>query len=179
MRYQQSVGINVECNVGILKKKKRAKKYIKEHHFMFVEAPFQKVAEDVLQWGVSEWWPKDLCVQYKGVEGESLKSGTACKLIIKSKLIKTVLKGEVIRLRENKALHIEWRSGLIKGHEFIMVEERSNGTRIDYRSRYVGSNFLTQLIWVIFFRKQYNEGIRQALDILRDKATKYDEDVDV
>jgi hypothetical protein len=157
--------------MGILKNKKSKINYIKEHHFLFVEVPFGQISEDALKWGWAEWWPKDLALQYKMNDGDVLTEGVACKLIVKSKVLKSVLKGKMIQVRPNRDFQIEWLSGMIKGQEFVLVEERSNGMRIDYRSRYVGSNFLTQLIWVVFFRKQYNESIRQALNAFKHKVT--------
>ena len=148
------------------KKKSKTKKYIKEHHFLFIESPFEKVSDEVLKWSWSSWWPTDSALRYVSDDGE-LEVGKPCRLVLKGRFVKAVFKGEVIKIRPNRALQLEWRSGMMVGQEFVIVEERSNGTRIDHRARYIGTNILTKLIWVLFFRKKYNECIRQALEALK------------
>lgn len=153
--------------MAIFNKKKKAKKYITEHHFLFVEVPFQGHSQEALAWGLSAWWPKKLALQYQRDNGDGLQEGADYKLILKQGLLKTTLKGEMIQVRPNRACQIEWRSGLVKGQEFVIVEERSNGMRIDFRARYAASNLLTQLIWALLFRRKFNDCIKEALEVFK------------
>ena len=153
-------------------KKKKTKSYVKEHHFLFVESLFQDVVDEALKWSWASWWPADSCLKYQTDDG-ILESGKPCKLILKRKFLKVVLRGEIAQIRPKRALQLVWKSGLMVGQEFIIVEERSNGTRIDHRARYAGSNILAKWIWVLLFRKKYNECIVQALDAFKQSVSAY------
>jgi len=154
--------------MNFLKKKKGigSRAHMKEHHFVFVEALFDDVVDEALKWSWSSWWPQDGCLHYE-LDGEFSETGRPCRLVIKTRFLNVVLRGEMLHVRPRRALQFSWHSGLIQGQEFLVVEERSNGTRIDHRTRYYGSNILFSLIWALFFRKRYDACIARALDALK------------
>lgn len=155
-------------------KKIKQKKYFKEHHFLFVEKLFNEIAGDVLKWGRSSWWPKDGDLQYIVEEGE-MEAGKGCTFVLKGKFLKAVFKGEIVQIRANRVLQLTWHSGMMTGQEFVLVEERSNGTRIDHRARYAGSNILNHLLWHLFFQKKYDESIQKALVVLKQSILSEDD----
>ena len=142
-------------------------RYLKEHHFLFIERPYYEVADEILKWGWSSWWPEQGCVQYYVGKDAAVETGTSCEMVLKMGLLRVRLKGGIAQIKEKRMLQIDWRSGMMVGQEFVIVEERSNGTRIDHRARYKGSNFLMKIFWVVCFRRRYQAGIRQAMDALR------------
>ena len=164
--------------LSFLNKKTRSKsnKYIKAHHFLFVEALFQEAADEALKWSWSSWWPKDNPLQYLTDDGV-LEQGKQCRLILKGKFFNAVFKGEIIQFRPGRALQFVWRSGMMVGQEFIIAEERSNGMRIDHRARYAGSNIIAKLIWILFFQKKYEESIKMALEALKKSILQTQQDV--
>jgi len=143
-------------------------RHLQEHHFLFIERPFDEVADDILLWGWSSWWPKNSPLQYTGpAEGGRPDVGMSCKVSLSQKFMKAVFRGEVVQLKPRRVFQIGWQSGMMVGEEFLLVEERSNGVRIDHRVRYTGSNFLTKIIWTLFFRKKYRLSIANALDAMK------------
>ena len=151
-------------------KKVNPKSHIKEHHFLFVEEPFDNVVGEALKWSWSSWWPRGGDLRYE-IDGAEPEEGTPCRLVMNGKFFNIVLKGEIVQNRSRRALQFSWHTGLIKGQEFLIVEERSNGTRIDHRARYDGSNMIFKTVWLLFFRKRYDECIVRALDALKQFIT--------
>jgi hypothetical protein len=154
------------------KRKSQPLKFLQEHHFLFIERPFQDVADEILLWGWSSWWPKESALQYSSLDdAKKPEVGMPCKVSLDRKFMQAVFKGDVVQFKDQKVLQIEWRSGMMIGQEFIIVEERSNGVRMDHRVRYTGSNFLAKAIWVLLFRKRYDLCLNNALDALREHLT--------
>jgi len=148
-------------------KRMKDKHYLKEHQFLFVERPYHEVADEILQWGWSSWWPEQGWAQYRIGEGAVPGAGTACEMVLGRGMLQIRLKGEIVQIKERKAVQIEWQSGMMVGQEFVIVEERSNGTRIDHRLRYRGVNVFAQIVWLVVFRKRYQEGMQQVMDALK------------
>ncbi|MEW5894674.1 MAG: hypothetical protein AB1650_02785 [Candidatus Omnitrophota bacterium] len=164
--------------VGFFKNKTKLPKYLKEHHFTFVERPFHDAVSDILKWGWSQWWPKDSPVQYTltGSGPEEIGPGRSCQMVMTGKFLKSIWSGEVIQLKGH-LLQIEWKSGMMIGQEFVIAEERSNGTRVDHRVRYTGSNLVGRFLWLLFFRKKYHECILQAMDALKTGIGNFEKDM--
>jgi hypothetical protein len=149
------------------RKKGWAAGYFNVHYFSFIEGSFDEIADEILKWGWSSWWPKESVLQYEADAQDGLQAGLPCRMFLKGKFLTVVLKGEIVQIRPKRVLQIEWRSGWVTGQEFIIVEERSNGTRVDFRARFKGTMLLSKMIWLLFFRKKYAECIRQALDVFK------------
>ncbi len=154
---------------SILKKNQvqgKGAKFIQDHHFLFMENMFGEVVDEALLWGWSSWWPKDGDLQYHIISSGGMASGALCELILKKKWGQVVLKGKVVSCAK-RALEIEWSAGLIKARERVTAEERSNGTRLDHQFVFVGSNIVTQFLWVLAFRRWHNQSVVGALDALK------------
>jgi len=150
------------------KGKTRTLQFLQEHHFLFIERPFQEAADKILLWGWSEWWPHDNPLQYTLVtDGRIPAVGEACKASLGGRVLRAVFRGEVLQFKPQRVLQMEWRSGMMSGQEFVLVEERSNGIRIDHRVRYKGTNILTHLLWVLCFRKKYRRCVIGAFEAMR------------
>ncbi len=154
------------------KEKIKPSKSLQEHQFLFIERPFSDVADKILLWGWASWWPKENALQYTSSTGAGLPSvGMNCQVSFSPFGTRVqwgvVSRGEIVQLKPKRVLQIEWRKGMIVGQEFVIVEERSNGTRLDHRVRYTGSNLFAKMIWAILFRKRYQDSIRHALAELK------------
>ena len=61
---------------------------------------------------------------------------------------------------------------MFKGFEIINLEERANGTRIDYELHFQIRGPLNLILWPLIFRKQYTDTIKLIFDALKDHLVK-------
>ena len=70
------------------------------------------------------------------------------------------------QLLPNRLIERTFTKGLFKGFERIMLEERANGTRIDYELHFKIRGLLNIFLWP-FVRRQYIQTINKVLTSLK------------
>jgi hypothetical protein len=149
-----------------------------EVHFVFVEAPFEKVASEIMKWEEASWWPKDSGISVVRSPAGPVQMGT----IFQYKLTKSILKGwtaEVTGYTPNRLLASTFKSGLLQGAEAITIEERANGTRVEYEIRYQVKGLLFKILWTLLGERPHVMAIKKILAAFRNymiEKSKHDQD---
>src|SRR5262249_41993003 len=150
-----------------------------EVHFVFVEASVEKVAAEIMKWEESSWWPKDSGITVVRSPAGPVQMGT----IFQYRLAKSFLKGwtaEVTSLSPNRFLASTFKSGLLQGAEAINIEERANGTKVEYEIHYqVKGTIVNQLLWTLLGERPHREAIKKILAAFRNymiEKSKTDQD---
>lgn len=137
------------------------------HQFLFLEAPIQAVSSEITTWGEANWWPKDCLWKYLRQTDGEIWVGT--KYLIKiNKPSAADWSAEVTQLLPNRLIERTFTKGLFNGFERIMLEERANGTRLDYELHFKIRGFLNFFLWPFVLRGQYLKTIRRILSALQD-----------
>ena len=142
------------------------------YHFFFVEVPIDIVGPEAMAWGQGTWWPqKSLTHFVKAAEGE-VGVGTRFKIKIAKPMTPAVLV-EITNFIPNNILEFTFKSGMFKGgHEVIKIEERANGTRVDYTLNYRIKGILNQILWPLLYHKQYAENSKLIMTVLKEHVLK-------
>jgi hypothetical protein len=143
-------------------------------HFMFIEAPLDIVGHEMIFWGKASWWPNFGTIATVRESENPLQLGTRFRHEIKKPFKQTWI-SEVVKYIPNRLIEWSLRPGMIKGSEVLKLEERANGTRLDYALYGAPSNVLNKFLWKLFVRKPYEEYTKRILLALRDHVTKSQE----
>ncbi|MCB9757765.1 MAG: hypothetical protein H6753_04985 [Candidatus Omnitrophica bacterium] len=137
------------------------------HKFMFLEAPIEAVSAELITWGESSWWPQDCLWKYiRQTDGE-IRVGTQYLIKI-NKPSAADWTAQVTQLLPKCLVERTFEKGLFNGFERITMEERANGTRIDYELHFKIRGLLNILMWPFLFRAQYVKTINKVMDALKD-----------
>lgn len=132
------------------------------HQFVFIEAPIEVVSREVAAWGEASWWPKDVLWNYVRKTDGEIRVGT--KYVIKiNKPSAPDWAAEVTQYQPRHLVERTFSKGMFKGREVVVMEERSNGTRIDYELYFTIRGPLNLILWPLVFRSQYMKTIKQIL----------------
>ncbi len=137
------------------------------HQFLFLEAPIQAVSAELITWGEAVWWPKDCLWKYVRQTDGEIRVGTEYVIKI-NKPSAADWSVEVTQLLPNRLIERTFTKGLFKGFERIMLEERANGTRIDYELHFKIRGLLNIFLWPFVLRAQYLKTIQKILSALQD-----------
>lgn len=142
-------------------------------HFLFLEAPVSIVGPLALHWNEGAWWPQTCDVEISKEGQDAMQVGTRYRQVLRGHKGKGWLV-EVTQLVPGKLLERTFREGLFTGVEKIMLDERSNGTRVDYVLTYRVSGMLNQWLWNLFLEKKHDANIEMILKALKDYLLKHD-----
>ncbi|MCK5581782.1 MAG: hypothetical protein KAJ18_10985 [Candidatus Omnitrophica bacterium] len=156
--------------MNLFKKRKQAEKKLDvNHQFFFVEVPVHIVAPQAMLWGESEWWPKANSMRFirDGEPGEVQEGMQYCQVIAKP--IPKKWKVEVSQVVSNRLVRRLFKNGMFKGgYEIVRIEERANGTRIDYEMHYSIKGLLNKVLWTLIYQRQYEKNVEMALSALKE-----------
>ena len=135
--------------MALLKKnKKKEKKIFVCRHFVFIEAPVDKIWPEIVKWGEAEWWPGKCAIKFTREGHGDIEEGVSyIQEILLNNFSKFVQKKSpkwktrITKLENNLMIERTFFGGMLKGNEVVRLGERANGTRIDYALNYkvVGS----------------------------------------
>lgn len=135
-------------------------------HFVFVEAPIRIVGPEAEVWGEGEWWPKDSGVKVTRQTNGALAVGTRYLHSVNKPFVKDWI-SEVTKYVPGKLVERTFRGGLLEGFEAVTIEERSNGTRVDYELHYRVNGLVGKLLWLLIYRRKHDENIKKILEALK------------
>ncbi len=147
-------------------KKPSAKKQKLNHHFIFIEAPADLVAPEVILWGEAPWWPKNSSMKFIRMTPGEIQVGTKYRQKVLLPLAPT-WDVEVTRLIKGKEIERTFLDGMFKGKEIVTIEERYNGTKIEYAMHYEVLGIFNQILWQLFFKKLHDQNIEMILKALQ------------
>lgn len=140
--------------------------------FVFIEdVPIETVGPQVFLWERSSWWPLKSVLTFTPMDAGATDVGARYKLKIRA--FGSGVHGlEVTKSIPGHFLERTFQDGALQGFETVKVEERSNGTRVDYVLNYYVRGLLNKLSWGIFQRKAYQSGMKNILLSLKNYLLK-------
>lgn len=147
-------------------KRSSAPKQKINHHFVFIEAPADLVAPEVVLWGEAPWWPKNSSMKFIRLTSGEIQPGTRYRQKVLLPLA-PVWEVELTRLIPGKEIERTFLNGMFKGKEIVTLEERYNGTKVEYVMRYEVLGFFNQILWQLFFQKLHDQNIKMILKALQ------------
>lgn len=134
-------------------------------HFIFIEESRDKVAAELMKWDEALWWPKNPGIRIKRQTPGAIQVGT----IFTYKLpLVPAWTAEVATFSFNRTMVSAFQSPFLKGEEIIRIEERANGTKVEYEIRYRIAGLLNKFLWAFFGDKAYRDSIKKILNGFRD-----------
>ncbi|HOW36161.1 MAG TPA: SRPBCC family protein [Candidatus Omnitrophota bacterium] len=146
------------------------------HHFVFIEVPESIVAPEVILWGESSWWPKKCAMKFTRLTEGELRVGTQ----FEQKVLLPLgphWKVEVTKLVPNREIERTFLDGMFKGKEWVVIDERLNGTRVDYYMDCQIQGIVNKILWPVLFKKLHDSNIKMILAALRDYAVKKEKEL--
>lgn len=135
--------------------------------FVFIEERVDKVASAMMRWQELSWWPKNPGIKIMCKMPGPIEVGK----IFQYKLTQRLLGGwtaEVVNFVPNRKLETTFKSGLLQGTESIQLEERANGTKLEYQMRYQVKGPLNKIFWALFGEKAHANAIKKILTAFHD-----------
>ena len=135
--------------------------------FVFIEESVGKVGSAMMKWQDLTWWPKKPGIKIKCKMPGPIEVGK----VLQYKLTQPLLSGwtaEVVDFVPNRKLESTFKSGLLQGIETIQIEERANGTKLEYRMDYQVKGFLNKIFWAIWGERAHANAIKKILEAFRD-----------
>jgi len=157
--------------------KKKKESLTINRHFIFIEAPIEKVSPEVVLWGDAPWWPKASPMQFTRIRGEKIDIGTQYELKVK-KPFGSRWQAEMEELIPDKLVKRTFSKGMVAGYEVIKMSERSNGTRVDYEMHYTIRGFMNKALWNWVYRKQHDDNLKSILQALKQYVLKEQERIE-
>ena len=137
----------------------------RNQHFVFVEAPSKIVGPEIISWGEATWWPKRCSMRFlKQTPGE-IKVGTRYQQKVLM-LFGPRWNVEVTKFVADKEIERTFLDGILIGAEQVTIEERLNGTRVDYVMNYSIRGFAKKMLWRFFFERMHDRNIEMILAAL-------------
>jgi len=140
------------------------------HQFIFVEVPEEIAGPEAIRWGLASWWPKNSRIKYslstKGILSEQL----ALDMEVIKKMtfpMATVAQLKITKYVPDAELELTFQTGMLRGHERISIEGRSNGTRIDYELYGKVKGLFPMLFWHLVLKRIHSRQIKIALGSLK------------
>lgn len=144
----------------------------RNHHHVFIEASEDIVTPQVFLWGEASWWPKACGIRFFKTSAAPLEVGTRLEFqVIKPFRMKS-WDVEVSRMIPNQEIERTFRSGMFVGKEWLTIEPRLNGTRVDYILQYRIRSKGMALLWFLFLRKIHDKNIELIFSALKEYALK-------
>ena len=135
-------------------------------HFVFIEAPLSLVWPEVLAWGEASWWPKGCRMRFiRQTEGE-VAVGTRFEQRVLLPLGPR-WHAQVTRCVHFSTIERTFVDGLFRGLERVTVEERANGTRVDYTMEYRIRGAVNALLWDLVFERLHDQNLEMILAALK------------
>ncbi len=152
-------------------KPEKGKKIFIKRHFIFIEVPLEVVWPQVIRWEESEWWPKLCLFKFVRKTPGELQVGTKFiqKMVIPLMPHSEV---EIVKLIPEREIELAFNKGMFKGFEIIRVEDRANGTRVEYELQYEIPSVPNKILWKLFCQKLFDQGITIILSALKDYVVK-------
>ena len=136
------------------------------HHFVFVEAPVSIVAPEAEIWGEGAWWPQNTEVKITRITDGGMNVGTRYRHAVNKPFVKDWV-SEVTKYVPGALVERTFQDGILEGFELIKIEERSNGTRVDYELHYRVNGLFKQLLWRLIYQRKHDENIRKILEAMK------------
>ena len=133
--------------------------------FVFVEVPIEYVGPQVASVGEAAWWPKN-CLWNISRRPKAKSRSDALHQDSKPSAADWV--AEVTQFVPNRLIEYTFKAGMFRGYQVIKLEERANGTRVDFELHFRVSGLLNAFLWPFVYQKQYEETIMQVLNALKD-----------
>ena len=137
------------------------------HHFILIEAPGHLVVPEIFLWGEASWWPKKSSMKFTRLTPGEIQVGTKYKQEVLLPLAPS-WEVEVTRLIPGKEIERTFLNGMFKGKETIGIEERYDGTRVDYVMQYQVLGILNKILWPSVFQRMHDQNIEMILKNLKD-----------
>ena len=140
------------------------------HHFILIEAPADLIAPEVMIWGEADWWPKNSSMKFTRLTSGEIQVGTKYRQQVLLPLAPK-WEVEVTRLVPGKEIERTFLNGMFKGKEAVRLEERYNGTKVEYEMHYEVLGILNQILWQLLFQKMHDRNIAMILKSLQSYVT--------
>ncbi len=131
-----------------------------------MEVPIDIVSAELITWGESVWWPQSCLWKYRRVTDGEIRVGTQYVIEI-NKRSAPEWNAEVTQLLPRRLVERTFTKGMFKGFEIINMEERANGTRIDYELHFQIRGPLNLILWPFVLRNQYLNTIKLILNSMK------------
>ena len=141
------------------------------HQFVFIESPIRIVAELALDWGNAIWWPQNVGMKYALGEDIPLQTGRKYQLRFTKPLIMNI-SAEVTQYDPGRSVVHHFSSVFFEVDERIILEERSNGTRVDIEVLTKSSSFVHRCIARLLFIQAHRHRIEVVLRTIKDYSEK-------
>ncbi len=148
-------------------KKPSTKKDKLNHHFILIEAPGGLVVPEVFLWGEASWWPKNSLMKFTRLTPGEIQVGTKYQQKILLPLAPQ-WEAAVTRLVPGKEIERTFLNGMFKGKETVTIEERYNGTKVDYLMQYHVLGIWNKIVWPLMFERLHDQNIEMIFKSLRD-----------
>jgi len=149
------------------RKSKQRSKDATIHQFVFIEVPIEAVASEVILWGESAWWPNNVLWKYQRTTDSEIRVGTQYTIKI-NKASAQNWTAEITKLIPNRLIERTFHKSMFKGYEVVTMEERANGTRIDYELHFKIQGPLNLILWPFVLRKQYVKTITLIMNSMKE-----------
>ena len=137
------------------------------HHFILIEAAKELVAPQVILWGEAVWWPKNSSMKFTRLTPGDIRVGTRYRQKVLLPFAPS-WEVEVTGLIADHEIERTFLNGIFKGKETVSVQERSNGTKVDYRLQYQLRGLVNTILWPGIFSKMHDQNIEMILNALRE-----------
>ena len=163
MKWDSITG-NTNPNKGSAWKAVRMEKT--NHHFVFIEAPVNMVSPQIILWGEASWWPKDCQMRFKKRTPGEIRIGTEYEQRVRAPFAGS-FSCRVTQLDPSREIERTFLTGMFKGRENVMLEERYNGTKVSYTLFYELRGILNVMLWPVLFQQMHDKNINKILAALK------------
>ena len=138
------------------------------HHSVTVKASQEKIYQEVLSWGESQWWPKESPMRYTRITaGSGVVPGTRFSQKVHVPL-GPEWHVEVISATPHREVSWKFLEGMFTGVYRVYIIPAEGACELHFMMDYEIAGLVNRMVWRYFSLKQHDRNIELILNSLKD-----------
>ena len=137
------------------------------YHFILIESPLDTVEREIILWGEALWWPKKSRLQFVRTTSGGIGTGARYQARLLT-FWGPRWEVEVTKLMDGHQIQRTFSHRRFILEENLNLEERYNGTKVNYWLTYRIPGLFHRILWQVFFQRLFDKTIAMALASLKD-----------
>jgi len=136
------------------------------YHFILIESPLHTVEREIILWGEALWWPKKSRLQFVRITSGGIPMGTRYQARLLT-FWGPRWEVEVTKLMDGYQIRRTFSHRRFILEENLNLEERYNGTKVNYWLTYRIQGLFHRILWQVRFQRLFDKAVELALASLK------------
>ena len=136
------------------------------HHSIAVNAPVERIFEQLLIWGESKWWPAGCPMRYTRLTDGEIGVGTRYRQKVERPL-GPEWEVEVVSVTRGREVSRRFIKGMFTGVERLYIIREKTGSEVHYMMDFEVPGAKDRFLWNTFYKARHDENVAMVLAALK------------